>query len=575
LSQLRVPKAGADSINLADGGKLSSTHYVRTEFQIGELRDLETFHTAPLGTHDLILGMPWLARVAPRPNWRDGSLTVRSKTGEIVLRKRDAEEPAKARSATKQMDPEAHVSHAELVAALREPGAQMGVVYLHATTLEHPSAEPEPDGDERAAPTPGPKSAWQKQLDEVLDKYPVMAADAVLPFPPERGVSHTVKLTSDEQPRKRGYRISELERQALEEQLKDLLAKGWIRPSQSPYASPVIFVRKKDGSMRMCVDYRALNAITEKDRYPLPRIDELLDRLRGAKVFSKLDLASGYHQVRMDVDSIPKTAFQCERGLFEYTVMPFGLCNAPATFQSMMNQVLAGLAEFALVYLDDVLAFSQSDEEHLQHLDEVCQRLQKHQLYARRDKCEFGTRQTTFLGHVVSADGIACEPEKVEAVLQWPVPKSAAEVASFLGLVNFYRRFAKGLSGVAAPLTALLKKGAAFEWSEAAQEAFDAVKALLTSAPVLVPPDPNLPFVLECDASAFAVGAVLSQGEGTLKRAVAFLSMKLNSAQRNYLMHDKELLSVIHALQSWRHYLLNGLPIVVYTDSSATKYIST
>jgi hypothetical protein len=280
--------------------------------------------------------------------------------------------------------------------------------------VEHTGADPEPEEEERTAPSPPPPSAWQRELDRVLSRYPVMNEDPVLTYPPERGVTHKIVLKSDKQPRQRGYRMSELERQALGEQLQDLLARGLIQPSKSPFASPIIFVRKKDGSLRMCVDYRAINEITVKDRYPLPRIDELLDRLRGAKIFSKLDLASGYHQVRMDEASIPMTAFSCEKGLFEYRVMPFGLCNAPATFQSMMNEVLSGL-EFALVYLDDVLIFSTGEAEHLRHLDTVCQRLQQQELYAQRAKCEFGTDRTEFLGHIVSAAGIECDPRKLAA----------------------------------------------------------------------------------------------------------------------------------------------------------------
>jgi hypothetical protein len=463
------------------------------------------------------------------------------------------------------------LTHVELNQAIKD-GDELFLVHLRLAHVEHTGADPEPEEEERTAPSPQPTSAWQRELDRVLSRYPVMNEDPVLTYPPERGVTHKIVLKSDKQPRQRGYRMSELERQALGEQLQDLLARGLIQPSKSPFTSPIIFVRKKDGSLRMCVDYRAINEITVKDRYPLPRIDELLDRLRGAKIFSKLDLASGYHQVRMDEASIPMTAFSCEKGLFEYRVMPFGLCNAPATFQSMMNEVLSGL-EFALVYLDDVLIFSTGEAEHLRHLDTVCQRLQQQELYAQRAKCEFGTDRTEFLGHIVSAAGIECDPRKLAAITSWPEPKSPTEVAAFMGLVNFYRRFAKNLSGVAGPLTALLKKGAEFEWTPEAQLAFDSVKQLLTSAPILMPPDPTLPFTLYCDSSAFANGAVLTQGEGDAQRVVAFGSKKLNGAQTRYLNHDKELLSVVTYLQEWRHYLQNGQPIVVYTDNAATKYI--
>ena len=279
----------------------------------------------------------------------------------------------------------------------------------------------------------------------ILKNFADVFEDMPPGLPPMRQIGHTIDTGSAAPVSKPAYRLSPKEKAEVERQVKDLLARGLIRPSQSPYGSPVLFVQKKDGSLRMCVDYRALNHITAKDKYPLPRIDDLLDKLKGAKVFSSVDLQSGYHQIRIADEDVQKTAFKTHEGLYEFLVLPFGLTNAPAAFQREMKAVFDHL-NYVLVYLDDILIFSRSHEEHERHLAEVLGLLRKHRLFAKLSKCSFFGREVKFLGHIVSGDGIRADPDKVAAILNWPLPSSVHEMRSFLGLANHLKKFIKDFS---------------------------------------------------------------------------------------------------------------------------------
>jgi hypothetical protein len=310
----------------------------------------------------------------------------------------------------------------------------------------------------------------------------------------------------------------------LKVQLNELLDKGYIRPSSSPWGCTALFVKKKDQSLRLCVDYRPLNTITIKNKYPLPRIDILFDQLAGAKVFSKVDLRSGYHQIKIHLEDVPKTAFSTRYGLYEYLVMTFGLTNAPVHFMYLMNSVfMPELDKFVVVFIDDILIYSKSEEEHVQHLRVILQRLRDHQLYVKFSKCAFWLREVPFLGHVISAEGIAVDPSKVQEVLEWKSPKSVTQIRSFLGLAGYYRRFILNFSKIAKPMTQLLKKEAKFTWSPRCEEAFLTLKKLLTTAPVLAQPDIEKLFDVYCDASGTGIGGVLMQ-DG---RAIAYASQQL------------------------------------------------
>ncbi|WVZ76430.1 hypothetical protein U9M48_024406 [Paspalum notatum var. saurae] len=307
---------------------------------------------------------------------------------------------------------------------------------------------------------------------------------------------------------KRPYRMAPIEQDEVKNNIDELLAKGYIRPSSSPWAFPVLLVEKKDtNEKRMCMDYRALNEVTIKNKYPLPRIDDLFDQLQGACAFSKIDLRSGYHQLKIRPSDIPKTAFTTKYGLYEYLVMSFGLTNAPAYFMHLMNRVFMDyLDKFIVVFIDDILIYSKSEEEHEVHLRLVLQRLREHKLYAKLKKCEFWIDEVPFLGHIISKGRIAVDPRKISATTNWEVPQTPKEVRGFLGLAGYYRRFIENFSKTAKPMTSLLEKDAAFKWTADRQAAFDELKRRLTTAPVLTLPDQQKKFTIYCDASRDGLG---------------------------------------------------------------------
>lgn len=355
----------------------------------------------------------------------------------------------------------------------------------------------------------------------------------------------------------------------LREQLQDLLDKGFIRASTSPWGAAVLFVKKKDGSMRLCVDYRQLNKVTIKNKYPLPRIDELFDQLQGAQCFSKIDLRSGYHQLKIKSEDISKTTFRTRYGHYEFLVMSFGLTNAPAAFMDLMNRVFKPfLDRFVIVFIDDILIYSKSREEHEQHLRLVLQTLREKQLYAKFSKCEFWLECVAFLGHIVSKNGISVDPSKVEAVQNWPRPTSVKEIRSFLGLAGYYRRFVKDFSKLAFPLTRLTQKKVEFKWTDACEESFQKLKECLISAPILALPTSGGGYVVYCDASRVGLGCVLMQHG----KVIAYASRQLKRHEQNYPTHDLEMAAVIFALKIWRHYLY-GETCEIYTDHKSLKYI--
>lgn len=350
----------------------------------------------------------------------------------------------------------------------------------------------------------------------------------------------------------RPYKYSPVQKDEIDKQLQDMLQNGIIRPSSSPFASPVLLVKKKDGSWRFCVDYRQLNALTVKNKHPMPIVEELLDELAGAAWFTKLDFRSGYHQVCMALGEEYKTAFVTHQGLYEFLVMPFGLTNAPATFQSLMNTIFKHLLRHGvLVFMDDILIYSRTLEEHVQLLKEVFQILSDNKFCIKRSKCSFAQSKVQYLGHIVSAEGVATEPSKVDAVVNWPTPKNLKELRGFLGLTGYYRKFIPHYGIICRPLIALLKKGAPFIRTSIEADAFSVMKEKLTKAPVLAIPDFKKDFVLETDACDYGIGAVLMQ-EG---HPVAYLSKALCPRNQTLSVYEKECLAILMAIEKWRPYL--------------------
>lgn len=368
-------------------------------------------------------------------------------------------------------------------------------------------------------------------------------------------------------------RIAPARRLEVEKAVEELLAQGVIEKSCSPWSAAVVLVKKKDGSTRCCVDYRGLNAVTTKDSYPLPRVDDTLDALTGAQWFSTLDLKSGYHQVEVAEEDREKTAFSSGQGLYQFKVMSFGLVNAPATFERLMERVLEGLLwKSALVYLDDVLVYGDSFKLALERLKTVLDRLRAANVKLSPKKCCLFRKEVPFLGHIVTSEGVKTDPGKVESVKEWPVPRSVTEVRGFIGLCTYYRRFVKGFAQTAAPLHHLTRKGACFHWSEDCQRAFEELKEALANAPVLPYPDPTKVYILDCDASAEGVGAVLSQEKDGQEWVVSYFSRKFSAPERNYCVTRKELLAVIQALDHFHPYLY-GAKFKVRTDHAALRWL--
>ena len=386
-------------------------------------------------------------------------------------------------------------------------------------------------------------------------------------------VKHSIHTTCPAPIRQCPRRPAIGERDEIDKQVKDMLDRGIITPSTSPWASPVVLANKKDGTKRFCIDYRKLNNFTVKDSFPLPRIDESIDSLSGAKYFCTLDLASGYWQVPLDDDAKLKSAFVVPGGLYQFEVMPFGLCNAPSTFERLMESILAGLQwKILVIYLDDIIVYGSTVDETLDRLEIVLQRLRSAKLKLKPKKCHLFQTQVLYLGHVVSENGVHTDPEKTEKVNNWPQPKTPTEVRSFLGLASYYRRYIEGFSSIAKPLTALTEKDRNFNWTPECEEAFRLLKHKLVTAPILAYPQISEPFILDTDASNYAIGAVLSQNQDGDERVIAYASRTLSKPEQNYCVTRRELLAIVNFLKHFRHYLY-GQEVLVRTDHGALRWL--
>ena len=413
------------------------------------------------------------------------------------------------------------------------------------------------------------QQAHPEALQHLLALYKDIFTDPQC-LPPRRAYDHAISLLPGSTPiNAKPYHYSPLHKTEIENQVQQLLQVGLITQSHSPFASPVLLVKKKDGTWRFCVDYRRLNDMTIKNRFPMPIIEEILDELTGAKVFTKLDMKAGYHQIRMLPEDEFKTAFKTHQEHYQFKVMPFGLTNAPATFQCFMNEILKPfLRKFVLVFLDDILIFSPSMEAHVDHLEQVFATLRKHQLYLKESKCTFAKDSLEYLGHIIGAQGVSTDPSKITDMLKWPVPQTMTELRAFLGLTGYYRKFVKDYGRLSKPLTQILRLKT-FVWNQHAQAAFQALKTAMTHTPVLALPNFNETFTVETDACADGIGAVLMQ-KG---QHVAYLSKALGEKHKGLSIYEKEFLALIMAVDKWRHYLERG-EFCIQTDHRSLAYLS-
>lgn len=535
-----------------------------------------SFQVIPMSEqYDMILGKPWLTDFNPAIDFRTNSLSLLHE-GKSYRFQATSGKPKQACLGEKQsLEPELLPEFMNVAQARKElrRGAELIIVELLEGEGDHEAPVPSHDwlGQARIMVQGEKREAVSELLQRHQARFP---KELPKRLPPERDIEHEISVEPGNRPPSRPpLRLSQPHLDELKKQLEDLLEHGFIERSSSPYGAPVFFVKKADGSLRLVCDWRALNKVTVKTQACLPSIEDLFDTVQGAKYFSRLDLKSGYHQVRIKEQDIPKTAINTPFGHFQFRVMGFGLTNAPATFMSLMNKVLSPyLRVCVVVFLDDILIFSHTWKDHLQHLDQVLAALGSEQLYCNLRKCEFAAELIKFLGHILTGSTIAPDPEKLEAVRSWPCPKSVKDVRRFLGFANYFRRFIKDYSKVSRCLEQLTGRYQKFLWTEAHQQAFNVLRHALVSAPVLLLPDVGRPFRVISDASDEAIGGVLLQrDEHEHWHPVAFTSRRLRPEERNYHAMERETLAALHALRTWKLYLFK--PFELITDNQGVTYL--
>ncbi|KAE8723570.1 Detected protein of unknown function [Hibiscus syriacus] len=480
---------------------------VQGEIFLADLMEL------PLGEFDLILGMDWLNKHKVKLDCEYKRATLKTSDGRTVVLIGERRGYLSNIVSAMEIDHMIRKGYETFIACILNTKGALSTIEEIRTVSEFPDVFPEE--------LPG--------------------------LPPDREVEFEIETYSGSSPiSMTPYRMAPKELKELKVQLQELFDRGFIRHSTSPWGAPVLFVKKKDGSLRLCIDYRKLNKMT-------------------------IDLRSGYYQLKVKGSDVTKTAIRTRYGHYEFLVMPFGLTNAPAAFMDLMNRVFRPyLDQFVVVFIDDILIYSRTEAEHDEHLKIVLRTLREHRLYAKLSKCEFWLQEVSFLGHIISARGVQVDPSKIEAIMNWKRPKNVSEIRSFLGLAGYYRRFVEGFSIIASPLTKLLRKNVLFDWGEAQQESFEKLKAVLTQAPVLIQPESGKDFTVYSDASHSGLGCVLMQES----KVVAYASRQLRPHESNYPTHDLELAAVIFALKIWRHYLY-GEKCYIFTNHKSLKYLLT
>ncbi|KAH6588897.1 hypothetical protein BASA50_010431 [Batrachochytrium salamandrivorans] len=552
-----VPLDTPIALFLADGQPATSPH-VNFQTQLLKLQTQEHIEVMNLYVsklaHPIILGLDWLVRHNPLVDWETQSLTFLSSYCSTHC----LPEPTKNQVTKNPLVPSAtncHINQASMVTL----GKLTDQVYPYIGSSDSTSGN---------FPT-----CLTKEFSNVFDKTAAQA----LPTHSEHDFAIDLE-PGFKPPHGKVYSLTTPETVAMNEYVRDNLEKGFIRPSKSPAAAPCFFVGKKDGTLRPVQDYRGLNAGTIKNRYPIPLISELLRDLSKGKIFTTLDLRAAYNLVRIKPGDEWKTAFICKAGHYEHLVMAFGFANAPAHFQSMMQAIFHDLiGRFVLIYLDDIIIFSENPKDHLSHVQQVLARLQDNRLFCKKEKCFYGKTSLDYLGYVILPSGISMSPKKTQAIQDWPTPTNTHDVQVLLGFTNFYRRFVPSYARITQPMTALLRKDVKFEWSITAEQSLQQLKEAFCKDVILRHPDESKEFLVEVDASDYAVGGVLSQYDADKQlRPVAFFSRQMVPAERNYEIYDKELLAITTCLKEWRHFLQGShTPFTILTDHKNLEYFMT
>jgi RNase H-like domain found in reverse transcriptase/Reverse transcriptase (RNA-dependent DNA polymerase)/Integrase zinc binding domain/Integrase core domain/Chromo (CHRromatin Organisation MOdifier) domain/Aspartyl protease len=606
---LNIRKLERDLPARGFNGKVSwITHYVVVKLRFGRhLEHLSLYVHPTKDDYDIMLGHAWLKRHNPRIDWinetlkfdaqycrsnclhglswyihaQDYSNTTRYELPLSRTANRNEDSGRNAQQKTRDLVSGSNMEKEDSSPKpleIRQIRAEP--FYMLARKRDHEIFAITMEDIEKALnpkPYVDPRPLVPEEYHDLIDVFEKRNADKLAPHREDHDFK--IELESGKTPSFGPlYGMSREELMVLRKYLDDHLAKGWIRPSQSPFASPVIFVRKPGGGLRFCVDYRALNAITVRNRYPIPLIQETLDRLAKARYFTKVDVIAAFNKIRVREGDEKYTAFRTRWGLFEYLVMPFGVKNGPGTFQQYINDTLRDLLDvFVTAYIDDILIYSSTMSEHRKHVRMVLERLRDAGLQCDISKCKFHASEVTYLGLIVSRDGIKMDPKKVEAITGWKSPENVHDVRSFLGFANFYRRFIKHFSKIVQPLVNLTKKTMKFLWDDKCERAFNDLKKRFTTAPILAHFNPDLECVLETDSSDHAQGGVLSQyDKNGVLLPIAYFSRKLNAAESNYEIYDKELLAIIQCFEQWRPELEGSMfPVKVLTDHKNLQYFMT
>jgi transposase InsO family protein len=592
-AKLLIDAAEASVASLGNGSNAKIVGRAKAvTTRVGTTHDLNDFLILEGHKNVILLGMPWLQKTQPFINWSSKSvdLTPARFGKEHNMQGQQDKKPASEESAEKDFHPsnkygqqanstnshllnndgDTHLrvevvdSSSELSGLLSDPSNSVFLASLNKTTAElQPSRTTELS------------AVNQEKLRGILEKHQEVFGSNITKLPPDGFYKHYISLESNKPVYRPPYRLSPREKQAAEDFVKEMLESGLIRESSSPYSSPLLFVKKKDGSLRAVIDYRMINKVTVKDRYPVPRILDLLEKLRTATIFSKMDWLSGFYQVRMDEKAVPFTAFSAAGKQWEFLVMPMGMCNSPSTFQRFTRSIFGPeFDQFLLIYFDDFLVFSETQEQHLHHLDKVLSKLKQCGFLLKASKCSFGLKEIIFVGHKISAGKRSIDPEKIRSVQDFPTPHNASEIRQFHGLLRWVSDHLPNLASEIEPLLRLIRKNTHFRWTNIEQASFEKLKSTVARNIELTLPDLNLDYILQTDASDFGVGAVLKQKQGEAEVIIAFASRSLNTAERNYAVHDKEMLAIFWAVKHYRAYL-EGRKTTVQTDHSSLQYMLT